>query len=328
MGVEVLGEVVTRVGPQSPAEPRTPAVVAVAIPCYNEAATIGKVIRDFRRLLPEAIIWVCDNASTDGSAEAARAAGAVVVREHRRGKGYAIQTILATVEADALVIVDGDGTYVAEDVQNLVAPVLKGEADMVVGNRIHGAPPEAMRQLHQVGNRWLVAMLNMLFSTSFQDVLSVYRVFSRRFQRGVPVLTAGFEVETELTIQALKAGMVIQEVPIGYQARLPGSTSKLRSFRDGYRIAMTMIILLRDHRPLVVFGTFGLCCFLVASVAGLLRILGARGWPALPSSTLSAVSTLGVIVGFSAVGVGLLLNAMNTRFRELACLLKRRGDHA
>lgn len=299
--------------------------VAVAIPCYNEAATIAKVVRAFRQALPEAAIWVVDNASTDGSAHAAAEAGASVVRESRRGKGYVTQTILETIRADALVIVDGDGTYRAEDVHDLLAPVLRGEADMVVGNRLRDADRTAMGYVHHAGNRLIVALLNALFRASFEDVLSGYRVLSRRFQQTVPLLAEGFEIETELTIQALRHGLLIREAPIHYEPRPEGSQSKLRTFKDGYRIVLTMMVLLRDHRPLVVFGFFGALCLLAAGAAGALRLLAYGGWHTLPPSVLAGVVLLCAVVGCISMGIGLLLNAINTRFQEFASLVKRRS---
>lgn len=308
-----------------PGESRRPSIV-VAIPCYNEAAAIGRVVRAFRETLPEAAVWVIDNASTDGSAQEAARAGAQVIREPRRGKGYVVQTLFQTVRGDALVMVDGDGTYRAEDVRTLLAPILDGEADMVVGARLRGATEAAMGPLHHVGNRMIAALLNTLFRTSFEDVLSGYRVFSRRFQQEVPLLAQGFEVETELTVQALQRGLVTRELPVHYDPRPSGSQSKLRTFQDGYRIVVTMVVLLRDHRPIVVFGAFGVANLLAAFWAGCLRVLGHQGWLALSPSLLSGLVILCTIVGFLSIGIGLLLNVVNTRFREVTSLLTRRGE--
>lgn len=298
--------------------------IAVAIPCYNEAHTIAGVVRGFRAALPEATIYVFNNNSNDGSADLAARAGAVVIRENRQGKGYVMQAILERVQADALVIVDGDGTYLADDVHRLLAPVLNHEADMVVGNRLQEATDDSMRPLHQLGNRLIVALINLLFRTDFEDVLSGYRVLSRRFQQQVPLLTPGFETETELTIQALERGLVIQEIPVGYKPRPPGSESKLQSFRDGYRILLTAAVLLRDHRPLAVFGSLGMISLAVACVAGILRLLEYAGWYTLPTSLLSGLVILCVLVGLLLLGIGLILNAINTRFREFTCLMRRR----
>ena len=193
--------------------------IAVAIPCYNEAPTIAKVVRDFRAALPQAEILVFDNGSRDTSAEEARGAGAEVVREKRRGKGYVVQSIFDKVDADICVVVDGDDTYYAEDVHHLMKPILQDEADMVVGNRLHHATGDALDDLRRFGNHLILWIINLVFRTSYQDVLSGFRVMNRQFLRSVPLITSGFEIETELTLQALEKGMVIRELPIRYRGR-------------------------------------------------------------------------------------------------------------
>jgi glycosyltransferase involved in cell wall biosynthesis len=295
--------------------------VAVAIPCYNEAPTIAKVISDFRIRLPEAEIIVFDNDSTDASAEKAVAAGARVVREKRRGKGHVMQAILETVEADACVIVDGDDTYFAEDVDALLAPVLEDRADLVVGDRLGQADAKALSDLHRFGNRIILAMINLVFRASFRDVLSGYRVVNRNLRRTVPLITGGFETETELTLQALEKGMVILEVPIRYRARPDGSLSKLSPFADGYRILITMAVLLRNHRPLYFFS-------LIAIALVTFDLLWAAAWamgtlpPYRPAShAMILASAAGVAAALVLVGV--VLNAVTAGFRELAALGRR-----
>jgi len=218
--------------------------VAVAIACWNEAATIAQVVAAFQKALPRASVNVFDNDSDDGSADLARGAGATVHRVRKRGKGQVVRAILDTLEADAVVIVDGDMTYPAENVVDLLAPLRRGDANMVVGERVTDADPEALRSLHRFGNRVIVAIINLMFRTRYRDVLSGYRAFDRRFVESVPVLTSGFEIEAELTVRALDEGMVVLEVPIPYRSRPAGSASKLRSFHDGYRILVTAAVLL------------------------------------------------------------------------------------
>jgi glycosyltransferase involved in cell wall biosynthesis len=297
--------------------------IAVAIPCHNEAATIGKVVHDFRAALPQAQIYVIDNNSTDSSAALARAAGAEIVVENRQGKGYVVQTIMERIDSDILVVVDGDDTYPAEEAPRLLAPIRKGEADMVVGTRLEAASDASLRRLNRIGNHFILWVLNLLFGTRFKDVLSGYRVFSRRFLTHVPLVASGFETEVEMAIQALEQGFVIREVPISYRRRPEGSRSKLRPFSDGYRILVTMAVLLRDHRPLAVFGTFGSICLAGAALAGVLRLLDYAGIPTLPVSLLSGVVILMTIVGIAFLGLGLVLNSVNTRFREIRSLLRR-----
>jgi glycosyltransferase involved in cell wall biosynthesis len=295
--------------------------VAVAIPCYNEAPTIAKVVSDFRAQLPEAEILVFDNASTDGSAEKAQAAGARVVREKRRGKGYVMQSILETVDADVCVVVDGDDTYFAEDLPTLMEPVLADRADMVVGDRLRDASAVALNDLHRFGNRAILQIINTVFRTSFRDVLSGYRVMSRSFMRAVPLIAPGFETETELTLQAMEKGMVILEVPIRYRARPAGSYSKLSPFADGYRILITMAVLLRNHRPLYFFAI--LAVLLLLAGAGYASAWLAGWLPPWPRFAHLAVLGGAVGLGASLLVLGVVLNAVNAGFREMAALSRR-----
>jgi glycosyltransferase involved in cell wall biosynthesis len=295
--------------------------VTVAIPCYNEAPTIAKVVADFRAQLPEAEIVVVDNASTDESAARAAAAGARVVREKRRGKGFVMQTILETVDAGICVIVDGDDTYFAEDVHQLLAPVTAERADMVVGDRLKEASSVALNDLHRFGNRAILAIINMAFRTDFQDVLSGYRVMNRNFMSSVPLITEGFETETELTLQALEKGMVILEVPIRYRARPEGSVSKLSPFADGYRILITMAVLLRNHRPLYFFSSIAVS-LLVADGVYAAALIAHRVPPSGRLVHAAILAGLAVLAG-GLVLVGVLLNAVSAGFRELTALQRR-----
>jgi glycosyltransferase involved in cell wall biosynthesis len=295
--------------------------VTVAIPCFNEAPTIGKVVSDFKKELPQAEIVVFDNASTDGSGERAREAGARVVREKRRGKGFVMQTILEQVDADCCVIVDGDDTYFAEDVQELLRPISEDRADMVVGDRLHAASRDALNDLHRFGNRTILRIINLAFRTRFKDVLSGYRALNRNMLRSVPLIAGGFETETELTLQALEKGMLILEVPVRYRARPAGSFSKLLPFSDGYRILITMAVLLRNHRPLYFFSLIALLLLGV-------DVAYALAWGAglLPERTplFHAVLLAGAAALSAALVVfGVILNALNAGLRELIALSRR-----
>ena len=293
----------------------------VAIPCYNEATTIAKVVSDFRKELPEAEILVVDNASSDDSGARAAAAGARVVREKRRGKGYVMQTILETVDADVCVIVDGDDTYFAEDVHQLLLPVTSDQADMVVGDRLKEATSVALNDLHRFGNRAILAIINMAFRTDFQDVLSGYRVMNRKFMNAVPLIAGGFETETELTLQALEKGMVIREMPIRYRARPVGSVSKLSPFADGYRILITMAVLLRNHRPLYFFSSIAVGLLIADGVYAAALLAGRLP----PYGRLVHGGVMGgiALLASGLVLIGILLNAVSAGFQELTALQRR-----
>jgi glycosyltransferase involved in cell wall biosynthesis len=294
--------------------------ITVAIPCFNEAPTIAKVVSDFRRELPEAEVLVCDNNSSDGSGELARGAGARVIREKRKGKGFVMQAILEAVGSEVCVVVDGDDTYFAEDVHTLLAPVLADRADMVVGDRLRQASSEALTDLHRFGNRAILAIINAAFRTSFRDVLSGYRVLNRNLMQSVPLITGGFETETELTLQALEKGMVIEELPIRYRSRPQGSYSKLSPFADGYRILITMAVLLRNHRPLYFFSLMALGLLAFDLAYGLAWVGGALQ----PGRLFHGLVLAGVGAGaLGLVLLGVVLNAVTAGFRELMVLARR-----
>src|SRR3989338_1386256 len=215
--------------------------IEIAIPCYNEEATIGKVIADFRAAVPEAEIVVYNNNSTDRSAELTQKAGAQVIKVSMRGKGYVVRAIFETSYADIVVMVDGDDTYEAADVHTLIKPLLAGEADMTVGMRLLHHHRMQFRKMHFLGNKIITAILNFGFKTAYSDILSGYRGFTRKFIHNTPLISNGFEIETELIIQALENGMAVKEVPIAFRKRPQGSASKLGTISDGYRILLTIV---------------------------------------------------------------------------------------
>ena len=298
--------------------------IVVAIPCYNEAITIAKVIRDFQGELPGAQILVFDNNSTDDSIKIAEAAGAIVHRVRKQGKGQVLQVVFEKVTADALVLVDGDDTYEAGDVHKLLSPILSFECDMVVGNRLPDARDENMRRHRHFGNRMIVGAINMMFGTDYKDILSGYRVFSRSFVETVPLLTPGFEIETEMTLQALNEGLIIDEVPIIYRSRPEDSHSKLNPLRDGYRIILTAAMLLRDHSPLRLFGLISLIFFIGGLTLLVMMGLTINGRLQMNLTALLAGILLLLPMGALSFGIGLILNAVNTRFTQLKQILQRK----
>lgn len=297
--------------------------IVVAIPCYNEALTITKVINDFRRVLPDAKIYVFDNNSTDDSVKLAKKAGADIYFVKKQGKGNVMRAILETIDADALIVVDGDDTYNADEVFMLLEPIINGKADMVVGNRLNELNYKSFRKFHYFGNRMIVSIVNKIFGTNYNDILSGYRVFSRKFIESIPLLKSGFETETEMTLQALENGLEVIEIPISHKNRPEGSYSKLKTFRDGFRILLTAFTILRDHKPMKFFGFFSSIFFFIVFVAGLLRILNYLNITNLPSQILTGLILLFLPTGMISFGIGLILSSINTRFREIKYLIMR-----
>lgn len=242
--------------------------IAVLVPTFNEAVTIGKVLADFRAALPGATLYVYDNHSTDETAAIARASGATVRSEQRPGKGNVVRRMFQDVEADVYVMVDGDDTYDASLAPKLVDALLADELDMVVGRRL-ATDGQTFRPGHRFGNRVLTGLVARLFGAPIADLLSGYRVFSRRFVKSFPSSSREFEIETELTVHALQMRMAIAEIDTRYKKRPPGSTSKLRTLRDGFRILTTILNLVRNERPLLFFGIAAGLCLLVAVALGL-----------------------------------------------------------
>lgn len=294
--------------------------VEIAIPCYNEELTIGKVVKDFRTARPQADIVVYDNNSKDKTSQIAIEAGARVVSVNHQGKGSVVQKIFELSKAEVIIMVDGDDTYEAKDVDLLINPIITGEADMTIGTRLHTDSSE-FKSFHHFGNKLLTWMLNTLFRTSYEDILSGYRAFGRHFIEKVPLISEKFEIETELMIQALEHSMSVKEIPISFKNRPEGSFSKLNSFRDGYRILMTMIMLLRDHKPLITF-TFASMAMLFFGVGiwmvGFTQTKYVESWAIFRNIGVVLMGT-SVLVFF----VGIILNTINTRVRELMSLMRR-----
>ncbi len=239
--------------------------IAVLIPCYNESKTVAKVVSDYRRVLPEAEIYVFDNNSTDGTDEIARQAGAIVRYEYRQGKGNVIRSMFRTIEADCYIMIDGDDTYPCEHAKEMCELVLEKGVDMVVGDRLSSTYfQENKRPFHNFGNRCVRFLINRIFKSNVQDIMTGYRAFSRAFVKNFPVLSKGFEIETEMTIHALDKNFLLREVPVNYRDRPEGSTSKLHTVRDGMRVLMTIFRLFCEYQPLKFFSILG----------GLLTLLG------------------------------------------------------
>ena len=297
--------------------------VAVLIPCFNEAPTVATVVADFARELPHATIYVFDNNSTDETAAVAARAGAVVIPEKRQGKGHVMASMLAGVDADVYVLVDGDATYPADRVHDLLDPIARKRADHVVGARRAVAPDKAYRRFHTFGNRMVTFLVNRIFGTALEDVMSGYRAFTRDVALNVPILSSGFDVETEFTLQTLEKGFVIVETPVPYLERPAGSVSKLSTYRDGARVLLRVATILKDFRPFSFFAGLAGVTAVLSLLAGYRPIadyVRERYVYHVPLAILAAV--LGVI-SVGLLQTGIVLATMNARFRELHALRRR-----
>lgn len=296
-----------------------PYKIAVLIPCYNEEAAVAKVIDDFRSALPAATIFVFDNNSTDNTKSVARAAGAEVFQEKHRGKGFVVRRMFSDVEADIYVLVDGDATYDAPSVQPMIERLLEDRLDMVVGSRVD-CEQAAYRVGHRTGNKLLSAFIASVFGSTFNDVLSGYRVFSRRFVKSFPVLSGGFEIETELAIHALELGLAVDEINTPYYARPMDSTSKLNTWRDGFRILLTIFSLYRAERPLAFFTGVGAMAAIASigfAIPIVMTYLETGLVPRLPTAVLATGLMLSA---FLCMAAGLILDTVTRGRREMKLL--------
>ena len=297
--------------------------VAILIPCHNEEVCIGKVIDDFRNELPDAEIYVFDNCCDDRTAQIAVEHGATVLKEPRKGKGFVIEGMFDRIRADVCVMVDGDDTYPADKVGELIAPVLAGEADMVVGARLSTFTGESFRPLHVLGNKLVRGLVNWMGHAKLTDIMSGYRAINSRVFRRLPVVSAGFEVETEMTIQMLYHQMQIVEVQVPYRERPEGSESKLRTFRDGSRVLWKIFSLFRAFKPLTFFGGVGALFFLAGILAGIAPVYDYVTTGKVPHFPLAILATGLMILSAGSMFLGILLHAINWRFRELHNVLTR-----
>lgn len=300
--------------------------IAILIPCHNEEPTVSEVVEAFHTELPAARIYVFDNNSTDRTVERALAAGASVRSEPRQGKGFVVQSMFRSIDADVYVMVDGDGTYPAEAVHQLIAPVLAGEADMVVGSRLHSGIQSQFRQLNRWGNRLVLALLNSIFNVKLTDILSGYRAFNRNFVKGLPLFGGGFEIETELTIKAVARGFRIVEIPTALTSRPEGSHSKIKFFRDGFIILNTILSLFRDYKPLTFFGSVGLFLILLALVPGVLVAIQFLGTGAVTHLSWALLAVGLGLAGMLLMVAGLILHTIVRRFQEIEHTLQVRAD--
>ena len=291
--------------------------IAVLVPCYNEAKTVSKVVQDFLRELPGCKVYVYDNNSSDGTAELARAAGAIVRHEYQQGKGNVIRRMFREIDAECYVMVDGDDTYPAECAQALIAPVLEKQADMTVGDRLSSTYfTENKRMFHNFGNSLVRSTINLIFHSDIQDVMTGYRAFNYQFVKSFPVLSKGFEIETEMTIHAIDKNMYVENVVIDYRDRVEGSVSKLNTYSDGFRVLRTIGRLFRSYKPLGYFGLIAAILFL-ASLGFFIPVLSeyfrtgaVRRFPTLITCGFTAVAAL------QSLFAGLILHTIRQKDRQ------------
>jgi glycosyltransferase involved in cell wall biosynthesis len=293
--------------------------IAVLVPCYNEEAAIGKVVADFRAALPEAGIYVYDNNSTDGTVAAAAKAGATVRREQHQGKGRVVRRMFTDIDAEIYVLVDGDATYDAPSAQGMIDKLVAERLDMVCAVRVD-REESAYRLGHRAGNRLLTGFVAHVFGQSFTDMLSGYRVFTRRFVKSFPALSGGFEIETELTVHALELELPVGEMPTPYYSRPQGSASKLSTWRDGYRILRTVLRLYRAERPLPLFTGIGISLTIVAigiAIPVFVTYVQEGTVPRLPTAVLA---TGLMLLASLAIACGLILDTVTRGRREIKLL--------
>lgn len=244
--------------------------IAVLIPCYNESKTIEKVVKDYKKALPDADIYVYDNNSKDGTDEIAKKAGAIVKYEYKQGKGNVIRSMFRDIDADCYLMIDGDDTYPAENAKEMCDLVLAGKADMVIGDRLSSTYfTENKRPFHNFGNRIVRFLINKLFKNNVKDIMTGYRSFSYEFVKGFPVLSKGFEIETEMTIHAVDKNFKLVEIPVTYRDRPEGSVSKLNTYSDGFKVLKTIMTLFKEYRPALFFNIFALLFLVICLILGI-----------------------------------------------------------
>lgn len=292
--------------------------IAVLIPCYNEAQTIEKVIKDYKQVLPDATIYVYDNNSRDETASIAQKAGAVVRHEYRQGKGNVIRTMFREIDADCYLMIDGDDTYPAENAKEMCELVLSGKADMVIGDRLSSTYfTENKRPFHNFGNRIVRFSINKLFYNEIKDIMTGYRAFSYEFVKGFPVLSKGFEIETEMTIHAVDKNFKLVEIPVNYRDRPAGSVSKLNTYKDGFKVLKTIATLFKEYKPGMFFGLIAALFLLVSLILGVpvfLEYFETGLVPRFPSLIVAGIS---LVIALLLWISGVILSVIVKKHRQL-----------
>ena len=296
--------------------------IAVLIPCYNESKTIAKVVKDYKSVLPDADIYVYDNNSTDHTDEIAKKAGAIVRYEYKQGKGNVIRTMFREIEADCYLMIDGDDTYPKENAQEMCDYILEGKADMVIGDRLSSTYfTENKRPFHNFGNRIVRFLINKLFKNNVKDIMTGYRAFSYAFVKGFPVLSKGFEIETEMTIHAVDKNFKLVEIPVSYRDRPEGSVSKLNTYKDGFKVLKTIATLFKEYRPTLFFNLISLFLLIFACILGFPVILEYFDTGLVPKFPSLIVSCILLVLAILLWITGIILEVINKKYRQTYELL-------
>jgi len=292
--------------------------IAVLIPCYNESKTIEKVVKDYKKVLPDADIYVYDNNSTDDTDKIAKKAGAIVCYEYRQGKGNVIRTMFRDIDADCYLMIDGDDTYPAESAKMMCNLILEGRADMVVGDRLSSTYfTENKRPFHNFGNKIVRWLINTLFDNDIKDIMTGYRAFSYEFVKSFPVLSKGFEIETEMTIHAVDKNFKIVEVPVTYRDRPIGSVSKLNTYKDGMKVLKTIGTLFKEYKPMVFFSIFTVFFILISLILGIPVVNDYLKTGLVLRFPTLIVSCISLVIGVLSFITGIILDVVSKKHKQL-----------
>ena len=292
--------------------------IAVLIPCYNESKTIEKVIKDYKKALPEADIYVYDNNSSDGTDEIAKSAGAIVKYEYRQGKGNVIRSMFRDIDADCYLMIDGDDTYPSENAREMCDLILNRKADMVIGDRLSSTYfTENKRPFHNLGNKMVRFLINKLFKNNVKDIMTGYRAFGYEFVKSFPVLSKGFEIETEMTIHAVDKGFNLIEVPVTYRDRPEGSVSKLNTYSDGLKVLKTIATLFKEYKPAAFFNILSILCLVISLILGIpvvVEYFNTGLVPRFPTLIVSGIALMGSLL---LCTTGIILQVIAKKHKQL-----------
>ena len=292
--------------------------IAVLIPCYNESKTIEKVVKDYKKALPDADIYVYDNNSSDGTDKLAKKAGAIVRYEYRQGKGNVIRSMFREIDADCYLMIDGDDTYPAENAKEMCDYVLSGKADMVIGDRLSSTYfQENKRPFHNFGNVLVRKLINVIFKNNIKDIMTGYRAFSRDFVKGFPVLSKGFEIETEMTIHAVDKNFKLVEIPVEYRDRPAGSESKLNTFKDGFKVLKTIGTLFKEYKPGLFFNLLAIIFFIVGIILNIPPFVGYFQTGTVEKFPSLIVGGFLIIIGLLNMITGTILEVIAKKHKQL-----------